>query len=174
MLLSLIQVVVAVLLISYAAFWRRQQVKRHRKNWHEIVNQLQGNDWGLEEITEKYLYKGGIRATTEDIWIASPVATDSWRCIKMHPCWCSLPTMPPHHGEGVDQAMLETLRSDAFQIRLCVMLALAQHVMSASSVGAAVNAHRATTTYSEMLASLTAFIQEHSASLFPSYLDAVA
>jgi hypothetical protein len=46
--------------------------------------------------------------------------------------------------------------------------------MSASSQGASLNAHRATATYSEMLVSLTAFIQEYSASLFPSYLDAVA
>jgi hypothetical protein len=70
--------------------------------------------------------------------------------------------------------MLEGLRSDAFQIRLCVLLALGQYVFSASSVGAAVNAHRAVATYSAMLVRLTAFIQEYSTPLFPSYLDAVA
>jgi hypothetical protein len=55
-----------------------------------------------------------------------------------------------------------------------VLLALGQYVVSASSVGAAVNAHRAVTTYSSMLVRLTAFIQEYSTPLFPSYLDAVA
>jgi hypothetical protein len=166
--------VVAALLISYAAFWRRQQAKRHRRNWHEIVNQLQGNDWGLEEITEKYLYKGGIRATTEDIWGRIAGCHGLMAMYKNAPVLVQLADYAAAHGDGVDQAMLETLRSDAFQIRLCVMLALAQHVMSASSVGAAVNAHRATATYSEMLACLTAFIQQYSANLFPSYLDAVA
>ena len=77
-------------------------------------------------------------------------------------------------GPNADVEMLEGLRSDAFQIRLCVMLALAQYVLSASSVGASVNAHRAVATYSTLMVNLTAFIQEYSTSLFPSYLDAVA
>jgi hypothetical protein len=55
-----------------------------------------------------------------------------------------------------------------------VLLALGQYVFSASSVGAAVNAHRAVATYSAMLVRLTSFIQEYSTPLFPSYLDAVA
>ena len=63
--------------------------------------------------------------------------------------------------------MLEGLRSDAFQIRLCVLLALGQYVFSASSVGASVNAHRAVATYSAMLVRLTAFIQEYSTPAVP-------
>jgi hypothetical protein len=174
MLLSVTQVVAAVLLISYAVLWHRQQTKRHRKNWHEIVNQLQGNDWGIEEVTENYLYKGGILATTEDIWTRIEGCHGLMAMYKNAPVLVQLADYAAEHGQGVNQEMLENLRSDAFQIRLCVMLALAQHIMSASSAGAAVNAYRATTTYSEMLASLTAFIQEYSANLFPSYLDAVA
>jgi hypothetical protein len=93
---------------------------------------------------------------------------------KNSPVLVQLADYAAEHGEGVDQEMLEGLRSDAFQIRLCVLLALGQYVVSASSVGAAVNAHRAVATYSSMLVRLTAFIQEYSTPLFPSYLDAVA
>jgi hypothetical protein len=174
MLLSIAQVTVAVLLISYAAFWGRQQMKRRRKNWHQIASQLQGNDWGIEEITENYLYKGGILATTDDIWQRIAGCQGLMAMYKNAPVLVQLADYAAEHGQGVNQELLDGLRSDAFQIRLCVMMALAQHVMSASSVGASVNAHRATATYSEMLVTLTAFIQEHSASLFPSYLDAVA
>jgi hypothetical protein len=51
---------------------------------------------------------------------------------------------------------------------------LAQYLLSSSTGGASVNAHRAVATYSAMLVRLTAFIQEYSTPLFPSYLDAVA
>jgi hypothetical protein len=93
---------------------------------------------------------------------------------KNSPILVQLADYAAEHGEGVNVEMLEGLRSDAFQIRLCVMLALAQYVLSASSVGASVNAHRAVATYSTMMVNLTTFIQEYSTSLFPSYLDAVA
>jgi len=56
------------------------------------------------------------------------------------------------HGTNPDEALLEGLRSDAFQIRLCVLMALVKYAMSHSTVGASVNAHRATALYSEMLA----------------------
>jgi len=174
MILPIAQVAAAVLLISYAVVWRRQQMKRRRKSWYEIVSQLRGNDWGIEEITENYLYKGGILATKEDIWQRIAGCHGLMAMYNNAPVLVQLADYAAEHGQGVDQKMLENLRSDAFQIRLCVMLALAQHVMSASSQGASLNAHRATATYSEMLVSLTAFIQEYSASLFPSYLDAVA
>jgi hypothetical protein len=78
------------------------------------------------------------------------------------------------HGHGVDKAMLDSLRSDAFQIRLFVIISLAQHAMSASSAGASLNAHKAAATYSDLLARLTQFMQENSGLLFPDYLDAVA
>ena len=174
MLLSIAQVTVAVLLISYAGFWGRQQMRRRRRNWHEIVSQLRGNDWGIEDVTENYLYKGGILATTDDIWQRIAGCQGLMAMYTNAPVLVELADYAAEHGQGVDHELLEHLRSDAFQIRLCVMMALAQHLMSASSVGASVHAHRATATYSEMLVRLTAFIQEYSGSLFPSYLDAVA
>ena len=71
------------------------------------------------------------------------------------------------------QQGIEAIRSDAFQIRLSVLMALAQHVMRVSSVGASVNAHRAATAYSALLARTTNLFQEHSALLFPRFLDAM-
>ena len=174
MVLPLLQVLITALLVAYAGFWRRQQTKRRAKNWNDIISQLRDNDWGIEEITERYLYKSEIRATPKDVWQRIDGCKGLWAMYKNAPVLVQLADYAAEHGEGVDEELLEGLRSDAFQIRLCVMLALAQHMLSASSAGASVNAHRATATYSAMLFRLTAFIQEYSTSLFPSYLDAVA
>jgi hypothetical protein len=174
MILPLLQVILTALLIAYAAFWRRQQMKRRDKSWNGIISQLRGNDWGIEEITERFLYKSEVQVTPKDVWERIQGSKGLWAMYKNSPVLVQLADYAAEHGQGVDLEMLEGLRSDAFQIRVCVLLALGQYVCSASSIGAAVNAHRAVATYSSMLVRLTAFIQEYSTPLFPSYLDAVA
>jgi hypothetical protein len=174
MILPLLQVILTALLIAYAAFWRRQQTKRRDKSWNGIISQLRGNDWGIEEITERFLYKSEVQVTPKDVWERIQGCKGLWAMYKNSPILVQLADYAAEHGQNVDVEMLEGLRSDAFQIRVCVLLALGQYLFSASSVGAAVNAHRAVATYSAMLFRLTAFIQEYSSSLFPSYLDAVA
>jgi hypothetical protein len=174
MILPLLQVILTALLIGYAGLWRRQQMKRRARTWNGIISQLRGNDWGIEEITERFLYKSEVQVTPKDVWQRIQGCKGLWAMYKNSPVLVQLADYAAEHGEGVDEEMLEGLRSDAFQIRLCVLLALGQYVFSASSIGASVNAHRAVSTYSAMLVRLTAFIQEYSTPLFPSYLDAVA
>src|SRR5271154_1295936 len=174
MILPLLQVILTALLIAYAAFWRRQQMKRRSKTWEGIISQLRCNDWGIEEISERFLYKSEVQVTTKDVWQRIQGCKGLWAMYKNSPVLVQLADYAAEHGNGVDQEMLEGLRSDAFQIRLCVLLALGQYVFAASSIGASVNAHRAVSTYSAMLVRLTAFIQEYSSPPLPSYLDAVA
>ncbi len=147
--------------------------ERRAKSWNRIISQLRCNDWGIEEISERFLYKSEVQVTPKDVWQRIQGCKGLWAMYKNSPVLVQLADYAAEHGEGVNEEMLEGLRSDAFQIRLYVMLALAQYVLSASSVGASVNAHRAVSTYSAMMVNLTAFIQEYSTPLFPSYLEAV-
>jgi hypothetical protein len=173
MVVPLLQVLVTMLLLLYAAHWRRRQAKKSGESWEAIVSRLQSNDWGLEDVSERYLYSGAITASTRDIWQKIEGAKGLWAMYRNAPVLVQLADYAAEHGEGVSEELLESLRSDAFQIRVCVLMALAQHVMSRSSVAADVNAHRATATYSAMLNRLTVLFQEHSTMLFPRYLDAM-
>jgi len=53
----------AVALLAFVGVWRRQQARRKQRSWDEIVAALRANDWGLDEVSERYLYRGGIKAT---------------------------------------------------------------------------------------------------------------
>ena len=53
MILPLLQVILTAVLVAYAGFWRRQQMKRRAKSWDGIISQLRCNDWGIEEISEQ-------------------------------------------------------------------------------------------------------------------------
>ena len=65
--------------------------------------------------------------------------------------------------DNVDRVLVETLRSDAMQIRVCVLMALAQYAFSHASEGVRVNAFRAASMYTGMAARMTQLLQESAA-----------
>ena len=77
------------------------------------------------------------------------------------------------NGEGVDKMLLETLRSDAIQIRLLVLMALAQYAFTQASEGVRVNAYRAAGQYTAMAARLTELLQQYAANVIPDYVAAM-
>jgi hypothetical protein len=174
MMLLLSQIAVTAVLIAVLFLWARAQKKqRQDTTWEELVGQLHMNACGVEEISERYLYKGGIKATPEDIWERIDGAKGLWAMYKNTPVLLKLADYAAEHGENINEALIESLRADAFQIRLSVISALVKYAFSRSTVGASVNAHRAATMYSEMVCRLTTLFQEHSAALFPRYLEAM-
>lgn len=170
---SLFQILLAVSLLVFVGLWRHGQAKRKQRGWDEIVAALHANDWGLDEVSERYLYRSGIKATPADIWTRIDGARGLWAMYCNAPLLLQLADYAAEHGTDPDEALLEGLRSDAFQIRLCVLMALAKYAISHSTVNASANAHRATTLYSEMLARLTTLFQQHAGQLFPKYLEAM-
>ncbi len=173
--LPLVQVLFTVLVLAYAGYWRKHHVKRRAESWEEIVLKLRPNDWGYEDVTRRYLYSDQIDATPEDVWDRISGAKGLWAMYCNAPVLVQLADYATEHGngEGVPEELLENIRTDAFHTRICVLMALAQHIFSRSSLASRVSAHRATIAYSALLARLTAVFQEHSALLFPRFLDAM-
>ncbi len=174
MILLLSQIAVTASLFAILVIWAVGQVKQRRnKTWDDLVGQLRVNEWGFEEISERYLYKSGINATPEDIWPRIEGAKGLWAMYKNASVLLKLADYAAQHSDSSNEALIASLRADALQIRLSVISALVKYAFSRSTVGASVNAHRAATMYSEMLFHMTTLFQEHSAQLFPRYLQAM-
>ncbi len=77
------------------------------------------------------------------------------------------------HCEGVDRVLVSTLHSDAMQIRVCVLSALAQYAFTAASEGVRVNAYRAASMYTGMAARMTGLLQDHAAGMVPDFVAAM-
>ncbi len=171
----LAQVLLTALLLAYAGYWRKRQSKRRSESWDEIVLRLRPNDWGYENVTERYLYSDRVTATPENVWEKISGAKGLWAMYSNAQVLVQLADYAAEHGNGeqVPEEVLASIRTDAFQIRMCVLMALAQHVFSSSSVAARVSAHRATQSYAALLARMTAVFQDYSAILFPKFLDAM-
>jgi len=173
--LPLFQVLFTAAMLAYAGYWRRRQSKRRSETWDDIVAKLRPNDWGYEGVAHKYLYSEQVDATPEDIWTRISGAKGLWAMYMNAPVLVQLADYASEYGDGtqVPEELLEGIRTDAFHIRMCVLVALAQHVFARSSVAARVSAHRATVAYTAMLARMTTAFQEHSTLLFPKFLAAM-
>jgi hypothetical protein len=74
---------------------------------------------------------------------------------------------------GVDRLLVETLHSDAMQIRVCVLMALAQYGFTKASEGVRVNAFRAAAMYTGMAARMTQLLQDHAPVMIPDFVAAM-
>ena len=118
-------VLVTMLLLLYAGHWRRRQSKKAGATWVSIVSKLHANDWGLEEVSERILTVVPSRLLhriqPEDQRRERPVGY-----VLQRPVLVQLADYAAQHGEGVSEEVLEqnSLRSDAFQIRICVLIGI--------------------------------------------------
>jgi hypothetical protein len=166
------QIALAIALIALVGLWRRAQSKRKHRSWDDIVSALSASDWGMQEVSERYLYRSGINATPADIWNRIDGIRGLRAMYRNAPLLVQLADHASEHSGDPDTALLEELRSDAFQIRLFVLSALSMNMLFRFK-RASNSAHRATALYSEILARLTAMLQENAAQLFPVYLEAI-
>jgi hypothetical protein len=175
MILPILSIAITAVPAAYAIHWRRVQARRRNADWNSIVSRFRSNsEFGFSEVTERYLYSPGIQATPQDIWPRINGANGLWAMFTNAGVLMELADYAcTHAGEAVPEMLLEELRSDALQLRLAVLIAMARYGFSRSGVSASVNAHRAACAYSAMLAHMTTLFQEHTALFFPRFLEAM-
>lgn len=175
MIIPIVTIAVAAVPAAYALYWRRNQARRRNADWDSILSRFRSHsEFGFAEITEHYLYSPGIQATPQDIWPRIRGAQGLWAMFVNAGVLMELADYAAAHGgEAIPEMLIEELRSDALQLRLAVLVALARYGFSRSGVSASVNAHRAACAYSAMLAHMTTLFQEHSTLFFPRFLEAM-
>src|ERR1700735_1324242 len=107
-----VQIVLAIALIAFVGLWRRAQAKRKQRSWDDIVSALCTSDWGMQEISERYLYRGGINATPSDIWSRIDGRHGLRAIYTNAPLLVQLADYAAEHSGDSDMALLEELRSD--------------------------------------------------------------
>jgi hypothetical protein len=130
-------------------------------------------DWSARELSDQFLWKEGLSATPEDAWQRMEGPKGLWVMFQNAKVMLEMADYAAKHSKDVDRLLLETLRSDAMQIRLCVLMALAQYAFSQASEGVRVNAFRAAQMYTGMAARMTQLLQENAAIVVPDFVAAM-
>jgi hypothetical protein len=176
MIFPLLQIVIVSALVIYFMKWRKNMHRRNTQSWDGLLCQLR-SDWSARELSEQFLWKEGLTATTDDIWQRLDGPKGLWAIFQNARLLLEMADYANRNmipgSEPIDPMVLETLRSDAMQIRLCVLMALGQYGLSKATAGVKVNAFRAADMYSNMAARMTCLLQDHAAVVLPDFVAAM-
>ena len=172
MIFPLLQIGAVVLVALYLGRWRMSVRRRNTQSWEALMSRLRP-DWSARELSDQFLWKEGLTSSPEDTWTRMEGPHGLWVMYQNAKVMLEMADYATRNCEHVDRVLVETLRSDAMQIRVCVLMALAQYAFSHASEGVRVNAFRAASMYTGMAARMTQLLQESAAGLVPDFVAAM-
>jgi hypothetical protein len=172
MLFPLLQIVVIALVAAYLGRLRSRARRRNEQSWESLVARLRP-DWSARELSDHFLWKEGLSATSEETWERIQGAHGIWAMYQNAGVMLEMASYAARNCASVDPELLAMLRSDAMQIRFCALLSLAQYGFSQASEGVRVNAFRTATMYTGMAARMTQLLQQNAAGILPDFVAAM-
>jgi hypothetical protein len=172
MLFALVQIAIVTGVAAYLFLWRSRMRRRNAQSWEALLARLRP-DWSARELSDHFLWKEGIDASPEDAWRRMQGPKGLWVMFKNAGVMLEMADFAAKNDNSVDPVAVATLRSDAMQIRLCVLMALGQYGFTQASEGVCVNAYRAASMYAAMAARMTQLLQEHAAIMVPDFVAAM-
>jgi hypothetical protein len=172
MIFPLLQIGAVVLVALYLGRWRLSVRRRNSQTWDSLMARLR-SDWSARELSDQFLWKEGLNASPEDTWTRMEGPRGLWVMYQNAKVMLEMADYATRNCDQVDRVLVETLRSDAMQIRVCVLMALAQYAFSHASEGVRVNAFRAASMYTGMAARMTQLLQNNAAVMVPDFVAAM-
>ncbi|HTW82285.1 MAG TPA: hypothetical protein VME23_22250 [Terracidiphilus sp.] len=172
MILPLVEIAAIAAIAFYLGRWRSSVRRRNSETWETLLAKLRP-DWSARELSENFLWKEGLSATPEDAWQRMEGPKGLWVMHQNARVMLEMADYAARNCEGVDRLLIETLHSDAMQIRVCVLMALAQYAFTQASEGVRINAFRAASMYTGMAARMTSLLQDHAAMMVPDFVAAM-
>jgi hypothetical protein len=170
--LPVFQVAAVVAIVLYLVHWRKSVRQRNSQTWETLLARLRP-EWSARELSDHFLWQEGLSATPEDVWQRMEGPKGLLVMYKNARVMLEMADYAAKQCAGVDRLLVETLHSDAMQIRVCVLMALGQYAFSHASEGVRVNAYRAAAMYTGMAARTAQLLQEHAAVMVPDFVAAM-
>jgi hypothetical protein len=172
MILIVLQVVIFAAVVGFFLRWRAGVRRRNTQSWDSLIARLRP-EWSARELSDQFLWKDELNATPDDAWQRMEGPKGLWVMFQNARVMMEMADFAARNSNDIDRVLLETLRSDAMQIRVCVLAGLAQYGFSQASEGVRVNAFRAASMYTGMAARLTRLLQDHAAIVLPDFVAAM-
>jgi hypothetical protein len=172
MALLALQIVAVIAIAMVLLRWRKSAQRRSSQSWESMMARLRP-EWSARELSDHFLWQEGLSATPEDAWQRMEGPKGLWVMYQNARVMQEMAGFAAKNCEGVDRLLIETLYSDAMQIRVCVLTALGQYAFRHASEGVRVNAFRAASIYTGMAARMTQLLQENAAVMVPDFVAAM-
>ena len=173
MLLALLKTIVPAIYAVYLLLPALRHLHSHApRGWNALLARL-SRDWSARHLSDHFLWQEGLSATPENVWQLLEGPRGLCVIFRNTGVLLAMADYATRNNPCVDPMMLANLRSDAMQIRLCVLMALLQYGFSHLSEGVRVNSLRAASLYTAMAARMTCLLQDHAAGILPAFVEAM-
>jgi|SRR5579863_5448086 hypothetical protein len=169
--LMVLQVAAVVPVAAYLGYLRTTMRRRNTQSWESLIARLKPG-WSGRQLSEHFLWKEGLSSTPDETWGHMQGTKGLWAMYNNASIMLEMADFAATTG-AVDPVLLQTLRSDATQIRLCVLLTVAQCTVSQASESVRYNAFRAASMYTGMTARMTQLLQDSGSSALPQFVAAM-
>ncbi len=170
--ITALQIGALALVVGYLVYLRISMARRNGQSWESLIARLQPG-WSGRQLSEHFLWKEGLSSTPEDTWEHIQGTRGLWAMHKNAGVMLQMADYAARHGENVDPALLQALRSDAMQVRLCTLVTIAQCSFSQATDNARYSAFRAASMYTGMAARMTQLLESSANSALPSFVAAM-
>jgi hypothetical protein len=172
MILPLIQIALIVAIGLYLGHLRGNMRRRNTQSWSSLLARLRP-EWSARELGDHSLWQEALNVNAEDAWQRLDGPKGLWAMYENAQVMMEMAEYAVRNSDSVDRVLLETLRSDAMKIRVCVFSALIQYALSKANEGIRINTFRAASTYANMAAQLTTFLQVSEPGMVPNFVAAM-
>jgi hypothetical protein len=146
--------------------------RRNAQSWDSLVARLR-LDSSTRRLGDQSVWNGDLQVTPEEKWQLIRGAHGLWTMYENARVMLEMADYATRHGDSVDSELLATLRSDAMQIRVFVLSALAQYAFSQVNESICENVSRAASVYTEMAMRTAELLQVNGRSMAPNFVPAM-
>lgn len=151
--------------------WRRTGLERRKgQSWDSLIGRLK--DCNGRELSTQFLWREGLSAGPEETWDRLGGMRGLWSLYNNTQVMMEMAEFAAHCA-GVDAQMLEGLRCDAAQIRLCVITVLLLCSLQQANENVRVQAFRAASIYTGMAARMAELLRNHARMALPQFVAAM-
>jgi hypothetical protein len=151
------------ILVSFAIYverWRAGQRRLQAQAWERLVAQLQPNWFGGELESRSGSDKDkGAKATQKEIWRGIQGVEGLWSMYENAQVMVDMADYAARKSDSVDKELTASLRRDAMQIRLSVLLALSKYASDQVNETTCANVSRAAEVYADMVGRTSELMQ---------------
>ena len=172
MMLLMLQVAAIAVAAICLYSWRAGVRRRNAQSWDSLVARLK-LDCSTSRLGDRSIWHGNLNVTPEEKWQLVRGANGLWTMYENARVMLEMADYATRNSDSVDEKMLAALRSDAMQIRICVLTALAKYAFSQANESIGVNVSRAAATYTEMAARTAELLQLNGGNMVPNFVPSM-
>lgn len=172
MILQVLQIGAVLPVALFLGYCRARHRWRNQQTWDSLIARLSPEGSG-RSLSEHFLWKEGLSTTPDETWTRIKGARGLWAIYRNAGVMQEMADFAARNSDSVDTVLIQTLRTDAMQIRFCVLTTLAQCAVNQASEGVRMNAFRAVSMYTGMAARMTQLLHDNAAMVLPEFVAAM-